>query len=212
MKYEQKIKVLMDCIQSEIALKEEVQQAVQRGLIDGFLRIAQAEELEQRAQEVLEPERCPKCGGMQQETSLCECHYHKFPVCRIQEGYGYWVAGGYDTKNHRGVFKLPASPDGEPLKEVAKLKEVNGRHTLQVVYPGCYIIQVVCPEAPVLNTHLFRIKRIDRETNHAICERVDLSQMTDGERARIDKAMEVARTGCTTFNNLYPHYYWRTEE
>ena len=204
--------MLLDCIQGEMALKELDLQTVQRALIDGFLRIAQAENLEQKAHEALDLEQCPKCGGILQEKELCECHYQKFSVCRIQEGYGYWVTGGFDTKKHRGIFRLPTSPDGEPLKEVARLKEVNGRHALQVVYPGCYIIQAVCPEAPVINTHLFRIKRIDRETNHAICEHVDLEHMTDAERVRMDKAMEVARTGCTTFNNLYPHYYWRMDE
>ncbi|GEM_PF-7012883 len=62
MNYNDKINVLMHCIDERIKLPTDQALVVRESLIDGFIRIVQAEELEQRASKVLYPSDCPVCG------------------------------------------------------------------------------------------------------------------------------------------------------
>lgn len=117
MKYEKRIEILMAAIRTETDLSDKLAAAVQKGLIDGFLRIERLETEEKRAV----------------DTS---CY---FDVERIQEGFGFWNSGGYNTAGYIGSSAVAAGLDGEKLRQVRYLQERNGRHSLAVVYPGCYI-------------------------------------------------------------------------
>lgn len=131
-----------------------------------------------------------------------------FKGCENEE-YGYWVSGGYDTEKQCGRFQIAVSPGGEPLREVRRMRELNGRHVLSRVYRGCYILLAVCKEPPVIDMELYRIKEIDRKTEEAVCERVPEEDMTQRQYDKMMPVMDLARMECITPHNQNNHYYWR---
>lgn len=91
------------------------------------------------------------------------------PVCfqveqlwKDQTNYGYWTSGGYDPERQYGQFRIAVSPYGRPLKEVERMREQNGKHVLHVVYPGCYILQATCKEAPVIEMEFSEYRKLTR--------------------------------------------------
>ena len=117
MKYEKNLQIMMAAIQAETELSAEQLNSIRMALIDGFLRI---ERLEAETKRATDPHRY-------------------FSVERIQEGFGFWNSGGFNTKGDIGYAAVAAGLDGERLRLVRYLSECNGRHSLSVVYPGCYI-------------------------------------------------------------------------
>lgn len=119
MNYEQRMKIIAAAIAAETAVT--IDKNLEKGILDGFYRIDSIEKQEQKALDPLMP----------------------FHVERIQEGYGIWNSGGYDEQRRLGKSIVAAGPDGERLRQVRYKKEVNGDHSLAVIYPGCYIAQSV---------------------------------------------------------------------
>lgn len=117
MKYERDIQIIMAAMQAEAEFSEEQLRSIRAALIDGFLRI---ERLAIEAKRAADP-----------------CRY--FPVERVQEGFGFWNAGGFNTDGEIGYAAVAAGMDGERLRIVRYITEKNGRHALSVVYPGCFI-------------------------------------------------------------------------
>lgn len=117
MKYERNLQIMMAAIQAETDLSAEQLKFIRTALIDGFLRIEQLDAETKRAGD--------------------PCRY--FPVERVQEGFGFWNSGGFNTKGDIGYSAVAAGLDGEKLRLVRYLSEINGRHALSVVYPGCFI-------------------------------------------------------------------------
>lgn len=125
------------------------------------------------------------------------------------EDYGYWASGGYNMEKQCGRFQIAISPNGEPLREARRLRELNGRHVLSLVYRGCYILQVQCKTPPVIEMEFYRIREIDQEAEEAICERVLEEDMTQLQYDKLVPAMDLARMECITPCNRNNHYYWQ---
>lgn len=139
----------------------------------------------------------------------------RFKIDQILKGhgdYGYWAFGGYDREKQWGRFQIAVSPEGEPLKEVRRLREENGRHVLSLVYPGCYILQAFCSAPPVIGLTVFKIKELDCGAEEAVCERVPEEDLTQRQYDRLTPAMDLARRECVTPHNQNNHYYWRVRQ
>lgn len=138
----------------------------------------------------------------------------RFKVERLLEGhnYGYWASGGYDPEKKRGQFWIAVGQKGEPLKEIQRMREMNGRHVLNLVYPGCYILQAVCNDPPVIDMDFFQIKEIDQEAGEAVCDRIMEEDMTQRQYDRMVPCMDLARMECITPYNQNNHYYWRRRD
>lgn len=137
MNYEQRMKIIAAAIAAETAVT--IDKNLEKGILDGFYRIDSIEKQEQKALDPLMP----------------------FHVERIQEGYGIWNSGGYDEQRRLGKSIVAAGPDGERLRQVRYKKEVNGDHSLAVIYPGCYIAQSVAFDYYESNdTTVYRVERI----------------------------------------------------
>ena len=130
-------------------------------------------------------------------------------ILKGHKDYGYWASGGYDTDKRSGCFQIAVSPEGEPLKEVRRLREPNGRHVLSLVYPGCYILQALCSNPPVIDMEFYRIKEINSESGEAVCERVLEEDFTQCQYDKLASVMNIARMECITPYNQNNHYYWR---
>ncbi len=135
-----------------------------------------------------------------------------FKAERIFKNVGYWAFGGYDPKKDRGYFQIAVSPKGEPLKEYQHMREKNGRHVLNLVYPGCYILKAFCCEPPVIDIKFYKIIQLNQESEKIICEWVPEVDMTQRLYDRMAPAMDLVRMECITINNENNHYYWRTED
>lgn len=136
MNYKKKIEIMKKAIQAELIFPEEQMHCVEKGIIDGFLRIENLEMTEQRAVEPVV----------------------YMPVERIQEGFGFWNSGGYNQEGRIGTSAVAAGADGERLKIVRYLIEQNGRHSLSVVYPGCFIaVSVANDTIESDNTSVYQI-------------------------------------------------------
>lgn len=133
------------------------------------------------------------------------------PILKGNGDYGYWAYGGYNPDKDKGQFRIAVSPCGEPLKEVRRLREPNGRHVLSLVYPGCYILQAECSEYPVIDMKFYRIQEIDSESGHVVCERVLEEDFTQIQYDRMMSAMDLARSECIVPYNQNNHYYWRVQ-
>lgn len=136
----------------------------------------------------------------------------RFKVERILSGcedYGYWASGGYDTEKQSGRFQIAVSPNGETLREARRLRELNGRHVLSLVYRGCYILQALCKEPPVIEMEFYRIREIDQEVEEAICDLVPEEDMTQQQYDKLVPVMDIARMECITPYNQNNHYHWR---
>ena len=205
--YKEKVEVLMKCLNGAVKLDEKTQKAVYSALVDGFLRIVQAEGLQQQAEEILHPTRCPDCGEIMCPGSICDCHRMHFDVEMIEQGYGLWSRGGFENRTGKGRFLIAASPEGDALPEVARMQELNGRHALNVIYPGCYIFQATCPYTPVIIVGVYRVLSINRNALKAVCERVNEEEWQQ-DRA-LNAVADVAREGCITPYNKCNHYQWR---
>ena len=118
MTYERKIDIMVAAFCAAQGDQGEAWEAgIRKGLIDGFLRIRRLE--------------------MAEGAAEARCCF--FPVERIQEGFGIWNSGGYDSRHGIGRSVAAAGMDGEKLRQIRYVAERNGRHSLAVVYPGCYI-------------------------------------------------------------------------
>lgn len=118
MTYERKIDIMVAAFCAAQGDRGEAWEAgIRKGLIDGFLRIRRLE--------------------MAEGAAEARCCF--FPVERIQEGFGIWNSGGYDSRHGLGRSVAAAGMDGEKLRQIRYVAERNGRHSLAVVYPGCYI-------------------------------------------------------------------------
>ena len=134
-----------------------------------------------------------------------------FEVQVVPGGYGFWSRGGFDGLKNCGIFLLPTSPEGGPLPEMARMNEKNGRHAFHGIYQGCYILQAVCPQPPVIHVNIFKIMRIDREAELAYCTHSHLWELSHEEYESLRAAMEVARDGSVRVNNADNHYFWRVK-
>lgn len=75
MNYEQRMKIIAAAIAAETAVT--IDKNLEKGILDGFYRIDSIEKQEQKALDPLMP----------------------FHVERIQEGYGIWNSGGYESRD-----------------------------------------------------------------------------------------------------------------
>ena len=132
-----------------------------------------------------------------------------FKLQRILEGSGMWSYGGFDTGKQRGQFLLPVSPEGETLREVARLREENGRHTLSIVYPGCYVVHAICPQAPEIYVYVYKMKEIDRQREEGIAVPWSLRNQEPDITRMLQPAIEIARSECILPRNRSNHYFWR---
>ena len=105
----------MAAVRGAVLLPEGLEPLIRNGIIDGFLRIEKIQ--------------------MEEKKAADPSFY--FPVERIQEGFGFWNSGGYDGR--MGKSAVAAGIDGERLKLVRYYAERNGKHSLAVVYPGCFV-------------------------------------------------------------------------
>jgi len=208
MNYKEKVDVLMKSIREVVQCTEQQEGEIQKALVDGFLRIVQAEVLEEKISMILHPARCPECGEKLPPDGVCDCKRTHYPVVPIQEGYGFWANGGYDRSRRRGAFQIAVSPDGEPLKEAGRMQEVNGRHVLSIVYPGCYILCAICPQPPEVYVRAYRVLSINRRTALASCELVQGQDMDEQLWNCLEPAREIARDECTKPYCRTNHYHW----
>ena len=108
MTYERKIDIMVAAFCAAQGDQGEAWEAgIRKGLIDGFLRIRRLEMAE---------------GAV--EARCCF-----FPVERIQEGFGIWNSGGYDSRHGLGRSVAAAGMDGEKLRQIRYVAERNGRHS-----------------------------------------------------------------------------------
>lgn len=192
MDYIKKVEIMKAAIQAEMIISEDqkqsIEKSVEKGIIDGFLRIEQLLEKEKR---VVEP-------------------YFFFPVERVQEGFGFWNSGGYNLCDNIGRSAVAAGADGERLKIVRCINERNGKHCLTVVYPGCYIaISIASNRMESDNTSVYRICEFHQiaDQYQAKCEKVHqmepmLTRLNEEDEKMLSRLMGVSNRVAIT-PNLY---------
>ena len=118
MTHNDKISALMAAINDNIVLGEEEKKVISSALVEGFIRILEVEDAEKRAQQP----------------------HAYFPVeFRAGDGFCFWCAGGWSTVSGKGESWISVGIDGNHTRILKTMSEVNGRHQLTAVYPGCYI-------------------------------------------------------------------------
>lgn len=209
MRYQEKINVLLEAIKRTVSFPDITLQEIERALIDGCLRIAQAEQMEKKITAVLNPEFCKECGAELYPGKICDCQRPNFAVEYMEEyGYGMWSYGGFECSRNCGSFRMAITPGGAASKEVARLKEKNGRHALNIIYPGCYILQAVCRHAPAIDVEIYRVMSINSKSLRAVCEVVRMENMQQKELDKLRRAIDVAMENCIEPNNTKNHLYW----
>ena len=138
MTYERKIDIMVAAFCTVQGDQGEVWEAgIRKSLLDGFLRIRKLE--------------------MAEGAAEARCCF--FPVERIQEGFGIWNRGGYDSRRGFGQSVAAAGMDGEKLRQIRYVAERNGRHSLAVVYPGCYL--AVCISRDMHDPNSIAVYRVE---------------------------------------------------
>lgn len=176
MNYNQKVKIIAAAITAETAVIAD--KNLEKGILDGLIKLEMIEKEEKKALDPLIP----------------------FHVERIQEGYGIWNSGGYDEQRRLGKSIVAAGPDGERLRQVRYKKEVNGDHSLAVIYPGCYIAQSVAFDYYESNdTTVYRVERIGVRDGWCLadCRKVlrinpRMSRLTEEEEKRLERLLKVS--------------------
>lgn len=186
MKYEKKIEIILAAIRTETELSDKLIDKIRKGLIDGFLRIEHLETEEKRA---------------------VDFSYY-FDVERIQEGYGFWNSGGYNTAGCIGSSAVAAGLDGEKLRQVRYLQERNGRHSLAVVYPGCYVaVSIARDTLECDNVSVYQIQGFSWHDGkyQARCKKVLqmdpwMSWLSEEQEERISRLIDLANKIAITPN------------
>lgn len=178
MKYERNLEIMMAAIQAETGRSEEELREIRGGIIDGFLRIERLKAEEERALD----------------------RWCYFPVERVQEGFAFWNSGGFNTRGNIGRSAVAAGLEGERLKLVRYKSEYNGKHSLAVVYPGCFLaVSVANNTLESDNTMVYQILGFIRQENgyQAKCKKVfqmepKRSLLTEGQEERLERIIGVA--------------------
>lgn len=193
MKYEKRIEILLAAIRTETEMSDKLLESIKKGLIDGFLRIERLETEEKRA---------------------VDSSYY-FEVERIQEGFGFWNSGGYNTAEYIGSSAVAAGLDGEKLRQVRYQHERNGKHSLAVVYPGCYVaIGIARDTFESDNVSVYQIQSFTQrdEKYQARCKKVlqmepRMSWLTEEQEERLNRLICLANKVATT-PDLYKLRDW----
>ncbi len=119
MNQEEKIEILLSSIQSDIVIPDGQEQALRMALIDGLLKLAK----------------------LDAEYRKSSSPFRYYPVELIKEGFAVWNCGGFDCVKNKGHAIMAAGYDGTLLKVIQTKKEKNGRHTLCLVYQGCFLAE-----------------------------------------------------------------------
>ena len=193
MNNEEKLEIMTAAVEAGAWLSPEQVDAFREGLLDGFMRI----------------------DRMQIEEERALCRSRAFPVERVQEGFAFWNFGGYDLDKSFGRAEVAAGLDGERLKLVRYIAERNGKHSLAVVYPGCFL--AVSETRGLLEadqTSVYQITGFTRqeETYLARTRRVfqmepRRSLLTEEQEDRLERLMSVANRIAIT-PNLYKLRDW----
>ncbi len=190
---EKKLEIMTAALQAGAWLAPEQADAFREGLLDGFMRIDRLQKEEERAL----------------------CRSRSFPVERVQEGFAFWNFGGYDLDKSFGQAEVAAGLDGERLKLVRYLAERNGRHSLAVVYPGCFL---AVSEARGLleadHTSIYQITGFTKEekgyrarTRRIFQMEPRRSLLTEEQEDRLERLLGVANRIAIT-PNLYKLRDW----
>ena len=123
-----------------------------------------------------------------------------FPVERVQEGFAFWNSGGFNTRGNIGRSAVAAGLEGERLKLVRYKSEYNGKHSLAVVYPGCFLaVSVANNTLESDNTMVYQVLGFIRQENEyqAKCKKVfqmepKRSLLTEGQEERLERIIGVA--------------------
>lgn len=186
MNYEKKVEIMKNAILAELLFPEEQMNSIEKGIIDGFLKIAHLENLER--------------------LSMEPAVY--IPVERVQEGFGFWNSGGYNPNGRMGSAAVAAGVDGERLKIVRYVSEQNGKHCLAVVYHGCYIaISVAKDTLESDNTSVYQISGFQRSDNGftAKCFKVfqmspSMSRLSASDEDKLNRLIGVSNRIATSVN------------
>ena len=119
MTHQKKLDILMASVKDNIVLPDDEQRALAAGIVEGFIKILEAEDAERKAE---------------QPFKLFPAELKPF------EGFGIWIGGGFDPQKNKGNALLCLGINGEHTRVLQKANEPNGRHLLNAVYPGCYVI------------------------------------------------------------------------
>lgn len=168
----------MAALQAETGRSEEELKEIRGGIIDGFLRIERLKVEEERALD----------------------RYCYFPVERVQEGFAFWNFGGFNTQGNIGRSVVAAGMEGERLKLVRYKAEYNGKHSLAVVYPGCFLaVSVANNTLESDNTKVYQILGFIRQEKgyQARCKKVfqmepKSSLLTKEQEERLERIIGVA--------------------
>lgn len=118
MTHNDKIAALMAAINDNITLGEQEKKVVASALVEGFIRILEVEDAEQRAQQP----------------------HTYFPAEFLPgDGFCFWNSGGFRGTTGKGEALISVGLNGEHTRVLRTKSELNGRHQLTAVYPGCYI-------------------------------------------------------------------------
>lgn len=118
MTHNDKISALMAAINDNIVLPDDEKKVISSALVEGFIRILEVEEAEKKAQQP----------------------HTYFPVEFFPgEGFCFWCSGGWSASSGKGESLISVGIGGSHTRILRARQEVNGRHQLVTVYPGCYI-------------------------------------------------------------------------
>ena len=184
MTHNDKIAALMAAINDNIILGDAEKSVVASALVEGFIRILEVEDAERKAQQ-------PHCY---------------FPVeFSPAEGFSLWNSGGFRGSEGKGTSLVSVGVDGKHTRILRTKVEVNGRHQLTTVYPGCYIAEgkTVDPlSSPVIT--IYQILGFSRsETGfQARCSRIlrTVDNLEEDKRERFGLLISVCRELCITQN------------
>lgn len=184
MDHKEKIKIIIAAITAETSV--DIDDNFKRGISNGLIRVNVLEKAEKEAMEPMT----------------------EFRVEHIQEGYGIWNAGGYDEKKRLGQSIVAAGPDGEKLRQVRYKKEVNGLHSLAVIYPGCYLAKSIAFDYyESADTIVYRVERVGvkNEIYLAECRKVlrinpRMSKLTETEEERLKRLIRISNQIAITPN------------
>lgn len=178
MNYERQLQIMCAAVMARMDFSESVLREIKKGILDGVLRIERVKLEEKRAKE----------------------SYYYFAVEHIQEGFGIWNSGGFDLITNTGRSVVAAGLDGERLRVVRHMTETNGRHTLAVIYQGCYIVKTHAENYMESdNTFVFRVENFSTidgvwKAKCSLVFRLEprLSRLTETQEARIWNAVQVS--------------------
>ncbi len=129
------------------------------GYVNDWLQVVDNAEERMEAVRIAIAEGMDRVERVEREERAALERCVDIPVEKVQEGFALWQAGGFEGQQGRGTALMAVGLGGEKLRRLRRVKERVGKHSLVVVYHGCYIAQAISVDIEVPMLAVYQLMR-----------------------------------------------------